>query len=203
MDKLWMMQGPLWDADKGGGGGDGDPDPDNNGDGDPGDDDPKKKDKNMVPITRLNEVISQRDEGKASIKKLEIANKKLASDLKKLQDTGKSDSEKLVDQVGGLETQLKAETRKREVLELSARHEIPEELQSRLQGETFEELEEDAIKLSEYIKSQAPDEDDEDDDRPPGSPPVKRGGRGKKTFDIRGKTPAEIRKAHKDGKLGL
>ena len=36
MDKLWMMQGPLWDADKGGGGGDGDPDPDNNGDGDPG-----------------------------------------------------------------------------------------------------------------------------------------------------------------------
>lgn len=197
MDELFYgMTSPLWDADGGGaGGGDQDPGDDGDQDQDQGDDGDKgdKTPKNMVPISRLNEVIAK---GKAEKSRAD----KLEKEIKKLQDTGKSETQKMQDQINTLTASMEGEKYQRLRLEVAGKHSIPQELITRLQGETEEELETDAVALKEFLKLE---QEDDEDQGGPGSPPPGKRGRGKNNFDIRGKSPAEIRQAYKDGKLSL
>lgn len=147
----------------------------------------------QVPYTRFKEVIDQRKEVEKQNTKLKSDMEKLQQQLKEREDAGKSELDKLTEQVNSLTSNLEQERRQRMQIEAATNAGLPVELASRLSGESAEEIADDAKRLAEYLKPVG------------GGNPVHDPRRGAPvgSFDFEGKTPAEIRDAVKDGKVKL
>ena len=193
-ERLGGLIPPIWfEADKGGAGGGGDDPPGKDQSSDDGDQDEKgskKKKEQMVPLSRLNEVIQERNGLKDAVTKLE-------ADMKKLQDDKLTEAEKLQQRLTELQGQFEQERLTRMRLEVATKHGIPQELIPRLQGDNYDDLETDAEALKEFI------EVEETQAGGPGNPPPKKGGQGDQAFSVEGKSAEEIRNAYRDGKLSL
>ncbi|SRR6266508_28653 len=96
----------------------------------------------------------------------------------------------LEQRLAALEGDLVSERTAKTRLEVANKKGIPADLAGRLQGATAEELEADADRLLAFLKPKDG----------PGVPPLA-GGKPTRTFDLAGKTPAEIRKARAEGKI--
>jgi hypothetical protein len=102
-------------------------------------------------------------------------------------------------QIGELQSGLETEKEKRTKAEeeqlrvrIATKYNIPLQLVGRLQGSTAEELAEDAQGLQQFLK---------DEKSPPGSPPQPRGQKPAGSFELDGKSPAEIREAMQKGEF--
>lgn len=136
-----------------------------------------------VPYERFKEVND-----KAKLLEGQIAD--LQKQIKAKEDAGKSEIEKLTEQVGTLTKSWEDAQSRALRLEVAQKAGIPVDLVDRLQGSTTEELTQDAERLKAFLKSP----------EGPGVPPPSRGGNAA-TFTLEGKTPEEIRKAFHEDKI--
>ena len=115
-----------------------------------------------------------------------------ADALKKQEDEKLSVTEKLQAEITALSESVKSERNMRQRLEIANNAKIPIALIDRLKGDTPDELAADAARLKEYLKEEK---------KSPGSPPLPIDGKQPTAFDVKNKTPKEIRQAIKDGRL--
>jgi hypothetical protein len=113
------------------------------------------------------------DAGKRALAAEREARRKAEADLKTArdelgkvkadQDTSKSDLQKVLDKVAGLETRAEEAERKALVAEVAADKKLTPAQARRLQGTTREELESDAAELLEAFGAKAGKKDEDDD----------------------------------------
>lgn len=174
------------------GNGGGDPPEDGGGgDGDEGTladgDDPDKK---KVPYSRFQEVVKAKDDLESEVDKMkkklagmEGAVAKNTGPLQDQIDELEGTLDDLKEQLDTTEAEREAARMKALRLEVATKAGIPAELAGKLDGETEEELADDAERLKAFLREDAP-----------GIPPSGDGGAGSpSTLDIESMTPAEIR----------
>lgn len=173
---------------------------DPNGSGDPaGNGDPD--DKNPVPETweevfkhdRFKQLNQRAKDAEDQAKKLETQLEGLQKQLKDKEDAGKTELEKLQGQVSELTGKWEESQARALRLEVAQAQGIPVELVDRLQGSTREELTADAERMKAFLK----------DPEGKGVPPVPNKSGQPAKFDLKNKSPEEIRKAVKEGKVSF
>ena len=138
----------------------------------------------MIPKARFDEANTKLKETQDRLAQLEAAENERKK--KKMEEDGKINE--LLAQTQKELDNLKMENTR---LQVAQAKNLPAELVDRLKGATKEELEADADKLLAFVKAPG---------KVPGVPPVGAGG-APLPFDVSKATPAEIRKARKEGKV--
>jgi predicted RNase H-like nuclease (RuvC/YqgF family) len=132
-----------------------------------------------VPYERFKQVNDQLKQLKDQIKSLTGEKEQTTQQQQTLEQ-----------RLAALEGDLTNERAEKQRLQVATSKKLPPELADRLRGDTPEELSADADRLLALLKPI---------DGPGVPPPA--GGRPVAKFDVRGKTPAEIRKARAEGKI--